>query len=160
MPISGSLISEEAPQTINIVSPTRGDGLNLKRGSSSGDSIIQREWPLTVGAPPAPRRQKIPAPVAAPPAASDFVRAVAAVPGVKCAVVEQIDNNVIHITTFAEPLTEEARERIYSIEAETIQCNPNSVFDFHVRSAKDVTGDFARGKHYFAVWGEISADHK
>jgi hypothetical protein len=103
-----------------------------------------------------PPPQKIEA-LTAPACVHSFVRAVARIPEVKCVVVEDGEGRTVHITTFVEGLTEEKRNEIYAVEAETIHANPNLVFDFHVRAAEEVSGNLASisGKHYYAIWGEL-----
>ena len=95
-----------------------------------------------------------------PPCVHGFVKTVAKVAGVRCVVVEEGENNTIHITTFAEPLTEECREAVYAIEADLVQGNPNLMFDFHLRDADGSRNIAAAisGKHYFAIWGGVDAD--
>ena len=98
-----------------------------------------------------------------PPCIHSFVRAVTKVTGVRCVVAEEGEQDTVHLTTFADPLTEEARARVYAIEAETIKANSDYVFDFHLRRADEAkatggTPAGIAGAHYFAVWGGIDAD--
>jgi hypothetical protein len=128
-------------------------------------SQIHWEWklqpvsPLLVVNVP-PRREfetvSVPTPVHA------FVRSVAKIPMVKCVVVEDGEGGSVHITTFVDGLTDELRNEIYAVEIETIQENPNQIFDFHVRRAEEVSGSPASisGKHYYAIWGDLDADRR
>jgi hypothetical protein len=92
-----------------------------------------------------------------PPCVHAFVERAAQVRGAQCIVAEFVDD-AIHITTFLRDGCQESARAIYEIEADTIQSNPNIMFDFHVRRAADAQGGTpvsVEGAHFFAVWGEL-----
>lgn len=92
------------------------------------------------------------------PAILEFGRKVAQVDGVRCIVVEDVEGQIIHFTTFADPLTESIRDAIYAIEANTIDKYPDLVFDFHLRVASEAetgTPTPIPGQRFFAVWGGL-----
>lgn len=162
---NGVVLPKEAPTSTTIMRrpvSTPQEETDEKNSELVEASKLQWEWkfasvisiPVQRAAPP----PKIEA-VTAPACVHSFVRTVAQIPDVKCVVVEDGEGHTVHITTFVEALTEEKRNQIYAVEADTIHANPNLVFDFHVRQAEEVSGNLASisGKHYYAIWGELDA---
>ncbi len=92
------------------------------------------------------------------PAINEFVTKASQVAGIQCIVVEDVDGQIFHVTTFAEPFTEDARSAIYEIEAQTIRAFPTIIFDFHLRRASETEGGTPTpvpGQNFFAVWGSL-----
>jgi len=91
-------------------------------------------------------------------AVEQFVQNVANVKGVKCIAVEEAEGQIVHFTTFADPVSEQSRAEIYAIEAATIDAFPDLVFDFHLRLASEAEGGTPipiPGQRFFAVWGDL-----
>ena len=159
--INGSLIEKNSPASINIVSPPTSHG-NVVDSSGQARPILEHPWRLSrVG-------ERVPIKVErqvmnfkpVPPCIHDFVTAVAGISGVQCVIVEDGEQDTIHVTTFARSITDALREAVYALEVETIRRNPNLAFDFHLRSSDGThdTSSLVSGKHYFAIWGGINAD--
>lgn len=92
------------------------------------------------------------------PSVTEFTRTLAEIVGVQCIVAEDTEGQVIHFSTFAEPLTDRTREAVYAAEAKLIERYPDQVFDFHLRSAALTdagTPTPIPGQHFFAVWGSL-----
>ena len=92
------------------------------------------------------------------PAILEFVEKVKQIDGVRCIIIEDVDGQIIHFTTFADPMTEELRDKVYAAEAATIRAYPDLVFDFHLRIASETTGSAPMpipGQRFFAVWGGL-----
>jgi hypothetical protein len=90
-----------------------------------------------------------------PPHVHEFARLVAEIPNVKGVIAEQgEDGTSIHVTTFAENLSEDVRKRIYMTESDLMLRHPNFIFDFHLRREEDVRGVPLpiSGKFYYAIW--------
>jgi hypothetical protein len=94
-----------------------------------------------------------------PQCATDFIKAVAQLPGVQCIIAEEGESGTIHVTTFAEPLNPELEKRIYDAEYNAISSNPGRQFDFHTRRVSEAKGrlSLSAGQHYFGVWGSLDA---
>ena len=94
-----------------------------------------------------------------PPFVSDFVRSVAEIEGVRCIVAEDAaDEQTVHFTTFAQPVTDHLREAVYAVEQKVIEDYPDVIFDFHLRDAsRTITGTpvLVPGQRFFAVWGSL-----
>jgi hypothetical protein len=86
----------------------------------------------------------------------DFAKTVSQIENV-CRVIaeEGEDGRSIHVTTFANDLTDEIRTRIYDVEANFIEQHPDVIFDFHLRREEEATGAAVpvAAKYYYAVWG-------
>lgn len=95
------------------------------------------------------------------PAISELIKALSEIEGVCCIVAEDTEGHIIHVTTFASPLTHKLREGVYAAEAKVIESYPDQVFDFHLRDAsKAETGTPVPlpGQHFFAVWGALDEE--
>lgn len=101
------------------------------------------------------------------PSISEFVRRVAEIEGVHCVVAEDIseedkpDEYIIHLTTFAHPLSEQTRSAVYAIEAELIDEYPDRSFDFHLRDSSGTvtqTPMLLPGQRFFAIWGTLNEE--
>ena len=114
--------------------------------------------------PPAVRPLQIDVPFSTvPPGVGTFIDSAARVQGVRCVVIEEEEEGIVHITTFAASLSPETRRSIYVIETQTIRDNPNLTFDFHLRRTDEATGPTPvsiTGRHFFAVWGSMDADER
>lgn len=98
-----------------------------------------------------------------PPSVSKFTQMVAEIDGVRCIVAEDAEGQIIHITTFASPLTDKTREAVYAAEAGIIETYPDQVFDFHLRDAEQTetcTSAPIPGQHFFAVWGALDEESR
>jgi hypothetical protein len=87
-----------------------------------------------------------------------FVHAVTGIEGVRCVVIEEFSEASLHITTFADPMTEDLRDRVYDAEIAAIEAAPALALDFHLRRADEVhsgTPSSVTGQHIFAVWGTL-----
>lgn len=164
--ISGSKIPDDAPESITLVTPG-----GVQAGAQTNRSLSEEGakwlWVLHSGG-ARPQKSEIPEEPqwsrlewrnAPPPCVHDFVRAAAKIKGVQCIVVEEGDLRTVHITTFAEPLTEEVEAEIYKAEVDLILANPNLRFDFHSRRAAEAKGGLklSAGQHYFGIWGSLDA---
>jgi hypothetical protein len=92
------------------------------------------------------------------PAVHEFIRRVSAIEGVRCVVAEP-EEDAIHLTTFATPLTEDIEDAIIAVEAWTIDSFPDFLFDFHVFDAARNIGEAPEsvpGECF--VWGSLDAD--
>jgi hypothetical protein len=92
------------------------------------------------------------------PSVTQFTRTLAEIKGVRCIVAEDTEGQIIHFSTFAEPLTDQTRDAVYAAEAKLIEQYPDQVFDFHLRSAARTdagTPTPIPGQHFFAVWGSL-----
>src|SRR5437867_2395722 len=99
--------------SINILPPDPDP--DARESDRAEDRSPQLQWPWPLGEVSAPRQGSKPVSVTlkpAPPCIHSFVRAVARVPGVKCVIVEEEEQNTVHVTTFAAPLTDDVRERV------------------------------------------------
>jgi len=68
------------------------------------------------------------------PAIHEFIGRVWEIDGVRRVIAEP-EEGAIHLTTFATPLTDDARNAIYDVEMDTIDSYPDQLFDFHLRDA-------------------------
>ncbi len=96
-----------------------------------------------------------------PPSVSKFTEMVAEIDGVRCIVAEDAEGQIIHVTTFAGPMTDKTREGVYAAEAIVIETYPDQVFDFHLRDAAQTetgTPIPILGQHFFAVWGALDEE--
>jgi hypothetical protein len=124
---------------------------------------VRGDWKITTIDIPAPQIVDR-APVVAyltPPSVSKFTQLVAEIDGVRCIVAEDAEGQIIHITTFANPLTDKSREAVYAAEASIIESHPDQVFDFHLRDAAQTetgTPIPIPGQHFFAVWGALDEE--
>jgi hypothetical protein len=92
------------------------------------------------------------------PAINDFVKRASGIDGVRCLVVEEVDEKIVHLTTFADPVTEEVQQAVYAVEAAIIDTYPESVFDFHLRVASETESGTpvpVPGQRFFAIWGNL-----
>ncbi len=91
----------------------------------------------------------------------DFATRVSAIKNV-CRVIGETgeDGMSVHITTFAKALTDDIRNQVYAIEADTIKRNPHVHFDFHLRGEEKKSGDVnpVTARYYYTVWGFSNAD--
>jgi len=160
---NGIELPRTAAGSTTIVRPQSGQE---EQTVDSGVEVSRMEWKWKLGSiTPAAifkRPRKVETVASVPSAVHAFVRSVAKIPRVKCVVVEDGEGRSVHITTFVEQVTDELRKNIYAVEVNTIQENPNHVFDFHVRNANEVSGkpESISGKHYYAIWGELDAERR
>lgn len=163
---NGAILPEAAPSSTTVVRrPTSSQEQETDDKNSEVEATkmqMQWEWKLERVQPTRqqPPRPRIVETAMVPDCVHSFVKSVAKIPKVKCVVIEDGEAGTIHITTFVESATEEVRNQIYAVEADTIHANPNLVFDFHTRRVEEVSGHPAciAGKHYYAIWGELDAE--
>jgi hypothetical protein len=161
---NGSILAEAAPHSTTVIrrASSGEEQQTDEKNSEVGATKLQWEWKLERVQPI--RQQTSPPRIVetaiVPDCVHSFVKSVAKIPTVKCVIVEDGEAGTVHITTFVENPNEEIRNKIYAVEAETIQANPNLVFDFHTRRAEEVSGNPASiaGKHYYAIWCELDAE--
>jgi len=94
-----------------------------------------------------------------PPYVHDFVNAIRKIDHVKCIVAEDgEDITSLHVTTFAQQIDDELRDRVYEIEADIIENNPDVIFDFHLRRAEAAEPAASSSlRHVFMIWGSLHA---
>ena len=94
------------------------------------------------------------------PAIAEFANRVLSVKGVRCIVAEIVEDEeeVIHITTFAQGLSDATCKSVYALEGELIDSAPNLLFDFHLRKVADEIGgtpEPSGAELAFALWGSL-----
>jgi hypothetical protein len=144
----------------------RGSRVKASSETEKSESMVQSihgDWTVTVMDIPPPQIIDR-APVISyltPPAVSKFTEMVAEIDGVRCIVAEDAEGQIIHITTFADPLTDKTRDAVYAAEASVIQSYPEQVFDFHLRDAAQTetgTPIPIPGQRFFAIWGALDEE--
>jgi hypothetical protein len=158
--INSAVGSKSYPQSTLVV-PARKD-VPTTQTQNSGTKVVEvsNDWRI-MQVPPQNVQVILRPPViwsSGHPSISEFVRKAALVAGVRCIVVEDVDEKIIHLTTFADPVTEETQRSIYAIEAATIDAYPDLVFDFHLRVASETesgTPIAVPGQRFFAIWGNL-----
>jgi hypothetical protein len=158
--INSAVGSKQHPESTLLV-PSRKDVQATTDKSGTKAIEVSRDW-VIVKLPTLPIAPLI----ARPPVVwggghtsiTEFVNKVSKVQGVRCIVVEDVDERIIHFTTFADPLTEQTRDVIYAIEASVVDSYPDLVFDFHLRDSSETIGGTPTaipGQRFFAVWGGL-----
>jgi len=144
------------PRVVNLLG--RGTGEPTERADQVGtSSAFEHDWETGKLEPVVIRPQPltiIKAPVP-PPYVHDFARRAAAISNVKYVIAETGEDGMsVHITTFAERLTDEVRAQIYRLESAMITENPHVAFDFHLRRQEEAHGSPTQvtGKYYYAIW--------
>jgi hypothetical protein len=165
--ISGTRLPDDGPASVNLVG--RGRQSKAANTEKSDDQLgLKWVWDIRPGQspqtsePPTFRLPEVFNLSTLPPCVHEFVRTVANIPGVQCIVAEEAEHRTVHLSTFADPLTEETERLIYQAEMDLIFSNPNLRFDFHTRRASEAKGELnlsARQHYfgYFGVWGSLDA---
>jgi hypothetical protein len=164
-----SINSALNPSELHLIVPESEQELPTTESIENKTTPIQQPWNASSGKmvpipipPPAPLpevKSLYPHPMVYP-AIEQFVKKAAKIPGIKCMVIEEAEGQIVHVSTFAEPVNDELRDAIYSLEAATINAFPDIVFDFHLRLASEVDGGTpipVPGQRYYAVWGQVNA---
>jgi hypothetical protein len=135
----------------------------VQQVKSSAHTEVNLEWRISdVQLPPPSIIDKPPIHTRAlHPSISDFAQTLAGIDGIRCIVVEDTEGQIIHFTSFASPMADELRKRVYAAEASLIDRYPSQIFDFHLRSADDTVGGSpvpTPGEHFFVIWGNLDED--
>ncbi|MEL6347320.1 MAG: hypothetical protein AAFV53_29660 [Myxococcota bacterium] len=136
---------------INIVGPSKtNDPTPVQAWLVEGGGVVTFELPEE-------EPIKIKAETASP-SFHAFLQAVTPIEEVICVVLDAGEHNTSHVTTFAENITDEVRDRVYDAEADA-HSKQDTTYDFHLREASDLKGaplEPPENGALFVTWGSLN----